>query len=118
MRNIIFFLLFYISISSAKTFSDEELKIAGRALANYQVCSEISSEMGDSVMLSYYSEMYSDSLRESKNHPKIQSDIVFNEQQSSTIKLAKLDRKNLGELCLSRFDPLSRKMQENKLAGK
>lgn len=115
---MLFLLLFYIPVSSAKAFSDEELKTVGRALANYQVCSDISSDMGDSVMLSYYSEMYNDSLRESETYQKTQSDIVFNEQRSSTVKLAKLDRKNLGELCLSRFDLLSRKMQENKLVGK
>lgn len=113
-----FFFLFYVSVSFAEPFSDAQLKTLGRSLANYKACSDIAAEMGDSVMFSYYSEMYNDSLLKRQNHPKNLSDIVAIEQQKSAIKLAKIDRVNLGKLCLSRFDLLSRKMQENKLMDK
>ena len=33
-------------------------------------------------------------------------------------KLGKIDKQSMGQLCLSRFDLLSRKMQEKKLMDK
>ncbi len=112
------FLLFYISTSVAEAITDHELKIVGRSLANYELCSDISSELEDKAMFHYYREMYNDSLRDIKAYQTIQREIIINEQQKSAIKLAKIDRKNFGEFCLSRFDLLSRKMQEKKLVGK
>jgi len=119
MKNIIaLFLLFYLPASFANVLSDEEVKILGRSLANYQICAAISVEMGDPVMLSYYSDMYNDGLLKRNTYPKNKLEMVIAEQQSSATKLAGIDRKSLGELCLSRFELLSRKMQKNKLAGK
>lgn len=119
MKNITaLFLLFYISASFANVLSDEEVKLLGRSLANYQICGDISVEMGDPVMLSYYRDMYNDGLLKRNTYPKNKLEMVIAEQQNSATKLARIDRKSLEELCLSRFDLLSRKIQENKLAGK
>ncbi|WP_019613002.1 hypothetical protein [Psychromonas ossibalaenae] len=116
-RLLIFILLFNIPLAAA-TVNEQDLKILGRALANYQLCSDISVELDDKAMFNYYSEMYKYSLLQVSTYSHNDAEIVSEEQQRSMLKLAKIDRKSLGGLCLSRFDLLSRKMQENKLAAK
>ena len=117
-RILIFCCLLNISLSFADTSSDESLQVYGRALANYQVCAQIAAELGDKTMHSYYSEMFNDSSAEINAYPKSLSAIIFNEFHRSADKLAQIDKQSMGQLCLSRFDLLSRKMQEKKLAAK
>ncbi|WP_028864234.1 hypothetical protein [Psychromonas aquimarina] len=115
---LIFVLLFNAQLLSAAAAAEQDLKILGRSLANYQLCSDISVELDDKAMFNYYSEMYNDSVLELKAYSTAQVKTVTAEQYWSVFKLAAVDRKSVGLLCLSRFDLLSRKMQENKLAGK
>ncbi len=115
---MVIFLLFYISTSAAGANTDLELKTLGRSLANYRLCSDISVELDDKAMFNYYSEMYNDGLLKVAAYSQSGAEMVNKELQMSALKLAKIDRASLGGLCLSRFDLLSRKMQENKLVEK
>ena len=105
----------YYILLSAAPLSDENLKVYGRALANYQVCARIAADLDDKTMLSYYSEMFNDSSVEINTYPKYLSKIVIKEFNRSVDKLSKIDEQSMGQLCLSRFDSLSRKMQKKKL---
>ncbi|MCG6199873.1 hypothetical protein [Psychromonas antarctica] len=117
-KRIGIFLFLYHSIILASAVTDDELKTIGQTLANYHMCSKLSLEMGDKAMLNYYSEMYDDSLLKAQDYQEGQLDIVIVEEKIGMAKLAKIDPENLGQFCLIRFDLLSRKMQEKKLAPK
>jgi len=115
---IIFCCLLTARAASADTLNTENLKVYGRALANYQLCTQIAGELGDKIMLSYYAEMFNDRSAEINAYPERLSAFIYQEFKRSEEQLAKIDRQSMGLLCLSRFDLLSRKMQEKKLAGK
>jgi len=115
---IIFCCLLTACAASAETLNTENLKVYGRALANYQLCAQIAAESADKTMHSYYAEMFNDSSTEINAYPKSQSAIIYHEFTRSAAQLVKIDRRSMGKLCLSRFDLLSRKMQEKKSAGK
>ena len=109
------FLLVSLAVN-AKPLSDQQLKLTGRALANYQLCTGVAKNRSDSAMFHYYNDMYNDSLRAGKLLYIGGVQVIFTEQQKSAIKLAQIDKDSLTQLCLSRFDALSRKMQEQKMA--
>lgn len=115
---IIFCCLLTARSVSADTLNTENLKVYGRALANYQLCAQIAAESGDKAMRSYYADMFNDRSAQIKAYPENLSAVIYQEVKCSEEQLAKIDRQSMGLLCLSRFDLLSRKMQENKLAGK
>ncbi len=98
--------------------SDEQLKITGRALANYQFCKNAAQKSHDPAMFNYYNEMYFDSLQAGRVLPIRQVQIIFDEQKKTAVKLVAIDERSLTELCIRRFDALSRKMQEQKLTEK
>jgi len=100
----------------AKPLSDPDLKITGRALANYQFCANLAKNIEDPAMFNYYNDMYNDSLRAGKHFYIGQVQVIFSEQQKAAIKLAQIDKGSLRLLCISRFDALSRKMQDQKLS--
>lgn len=93
----------------------ESLKVQGRALANYQICTEVAQSMGDLVMASYYAAMFDDSLVAIEKTSKKDSIIIFDEFQRSLDKLSEFAKQSMGKLCLSRFDPLARKIHKDKL---
>lgn len=115
---IIFCCLLIARSASAEALNTENLKVYGRALANYQLCAQIAAESGDKTMHSYYMEMFNDNSVEINAYPKSLSAVIYHELKRSSAQLAKIDRQSMGKFCASRFDPLSRKMQEKKLAGK
>ena len=102
----------------AQPLTAEKLMVSGRALANYQTCSQLAQELGDSAMYGYYSDMFHDSAAIINRYPESQSKIVYGEFTRSMIKFKRLNKMRLGAFCSSRFSLLSRKMQERKLAGK
>ena len=108
------FLLLSISVflSLSTVASEKDLKLTGRSLANYQLCAEISKQLGDTKMEHYYSEMFNDTVLEVRYYPLNESEIIFKEELKSRAKLAKIDTRNMQSLCLNRFDFLSRKMQK------
>ena len=82
----------------------------GRALANYQACSEVSLSIKDDLMFQYYQKMYNDisvSLL-SVNDKDVK--LVYLAWSQSENVLANLNLETLKIICLSRFDELSRKM--------
>jgi len=111
------FLLFSLALD-AKPLSDLDLKITGRALANYQICTDVAKNLQDPAMFNYYNDMYKDSLDAGKLFQIGEVQVIFAEQQKTAIKLAQIDKDSIKLLCISRFDPLSRKMQEQKIAEK
>jgi hypothetical protein len=116
MKNILLLsLVFFITAVNATQITDEELKTSGRALANYHLCADIAKKQNDSTMYYYYNEMYDDSLLGSKMLPIWQVQVIFDEQQKSRQKLAKIDKNSFEKLCLSRFDELTRKIYETKM---
>ncbi|MFT6927418.1 MAG: hypothetical protein ACJAZP_003052 [Psychromonas sp.] len=110
------FLLISLSVN-AKPLSDQQLKLTGRALANYQLCSDVAEDRNDPAMFHYYNDMYNDSLRAGKLLYIGGVQVIFTEQQKTAIKLDQIDKDSITLLCLSRFDGLSRKMQEQKMAA-
>ena len=111
----IFVFLFAYSLAQAEQSRDEQLKMTGRALANYQLCANIAQQRKDPAMFNYYSEMYFDTIQAGKMLPIWQVQIIFDVQQKTAIKLITIDKSSLAQLCISRFDALSRKMQEKKI---
>ncbi|ABM04095.1 hypothetical protein Ping_2358 [Psychromonas ingrahamii 37] len=105
------FLLFSLALN-AQPLSDQDLKIMGRALANYQLCADVAKKQKDPAMFNYYNDMYNDSLRDGKLFYIGQVQLIFSEQQKTAIKLTQIDKESIKGLCISRFDDLSRKMQE------
>lgn len=119
MKILILTVFLLVSLAlDAKPLSEQDLKITGRALANYQLCADVAKNRKDSAMFNYYSDMYNDSLRAGKLFYIGQVYIIFSEQKKTAIKLAQIDKDNLRLLCISRFDTLSRQMQEQKMAEK
>lgn len=119
MKILILTVFLFVSLAlNAKTLSDQQLKITGRALANYQLCADVAKTRQDQAMFNYYRDMYKDSLRAGKLFQIWEVHIIFDEQQKAAMKLAQLDKEAIAQLCLSRFDALSRKMQEQKIRAK
>ena len=82
----------------------------GRALANYQACSEIATDINDEQMFVYYRRMFNDtglSILSFHDEPAKQ---VYSAWGKSEKVLLKIGDKNLQKICLSRFDDLSRSM--------
>ena len=111
-------LFFLFTAVSAEQVTDEQLKTSGRALANYQLCSNVADKRNDQAMFNYYSEMYSDSLQASKMFYIWQVQVIIDLQQETAMKLAAINKNSFAQLCISRFDDLSRKMQEQKIRKK
>jgi len=117
MKILTIIVFLFISVAlQAKQIRDQQLKITGRALANYQLCTDVAEQRKDPAMINYYSEMYADSLRASKMLYIWQVQVIFDEQKKTAIKLTEIDKNSIALLCISRFDDLSRKMQEQKIS--
>lgn len=115
MKILISIVLLFVSLALyAQPLSNQQLKITGRALANYQICTDVAQKSKDPAMYNYYIDMYNDSLRAGKLLYIWQVQVIFSEQQKTAIKLAQIDKSSITLLCISRFDDLSRKMQEHK----
>ncbi|HEY5715274.1 MAG TPA: hypothetical protein VIS54_02580 [Psychromonas sp.] len=106
--------LFVSLLADAKPLSDQQLKITGRALANYQLCANVAQNRKDPAMFNYYRGMYLGSLQAGRMLYIRQVQVIFDEQKKTAVKLAQIDKKSITSLCISRFDALSRKMQEQK----
>ena len=86
----------------------------GRALANYQICSEVSISIKDDLMFQYYQKMFNDisaSLLSINDKDVKQVYLAWNQSEEV---LVNLNLEVLEIMCLSRFDELSRKMLNKK----
>lgn len=95
-----------------------ELQATGKQLANYQACAKVAQNINDPALFHYYNDMFEDSAAAIRFYPLNHSEIVFKAFFQGKTLLTKLDSASFTSLCLSRFDALSRKMQEAKLAPK
>lgn len=117
MKILTLTVLLLVSLAAnAKPLSDQQLKLTGRALANYQLCTGVAKNRNDPAMLHYYNDMYNDNLRAGKLLYIGGVQVIFAEQQKTANKLAQINKGSIEQLCISRFDDLSRKMQEQKLS--
>jgi len=90
----------------------------GRALANYQACSEVSISIKDELMFQYYQKMFNDisiSLLSLNEKGVKQVYLAWNESEEV---LGSLNLETLEIMCLSRFDELSRTMLKNSNSSK
>lgn len=110
---IIALLLFNHSLIWANTTEKQELDELGRSLANYQVCSEIAVIIKDELMFSYYQGMFNDARLHLLTKKAERSKQVYSSWQRSEKVLLKIGEDNLQQVCLSRFDELTRKIQKN-----
>lgn len=82
----------------------------GRSLANYQVCSLVSTAISDEQMFNYYQKMFNDTgLRVLSLNAQLASQVYVAWGKSEKLLLT-IEKKSLQKICLSRFDGLSRKM--------
>jgi hypothetical protein len=98
-------------LSHSLLFADEiKSDELGRSLANYQVCSLISSEIKDQKMHVYYQSMLNDVGLSVLSLQAESAKQVYESWQKSEDVLIKISQQNLKQICLSRFDQLSRQM--------
>lgn len=118
MKVITFLILFFTCLFSwAESSWAENNDEIGRSLANYEVCAQTSVVLDDPQMYFYYKKMFNDiSLRVLALDNRRANQVYEIWRQSEQI-LGKLNSITMQQMCLSRFDDLSRKMI-NKIATK
>lgn len=109
------YLIINCSLVVALPVKTQTLQISGQKLANYYTCSLVAKKVGDKAMRNYYFEMYTDASEEIKSYPKDQSAKIQQQYKFGLSKLGKFSQDSMATFCSSRFDSLSRKMQEKKL---
>ena len=108
----ILLLLFIHPLTWAQKTDFNEL---GRALANYQACSKVAVTIKDDLMFNYYKKMFNDTELALLNINNEQAKHVYSAWDKSEKVLSHIGLHSLQNICLSRFDALSRKML-NKIA--
>jgi len=102
--------------------NDIELKTKGSTLANYDACKSLATQSGDKVMAYYYDEMHrltmAETTLESKVDKQVQVEIIEDEYDKALSILKKINSAGLYQLCLNRFDSVSRQYYTTKLAAK
>ena len=106
MKVITLLILFFICLFS---WADNNNEI-GRSLANYEVCTQISAELEDHQMFFYYKKMFNDSSLQVLSFNNKEAKKVYKVWQESEQTLKKLNGSTMAQMCLSRFDQLSRQM--------
>lgn len=116
MNKYLIVLILLFQSNYAYAGSKENIKTAGDTLANYQVCETLSTQFNDPVMAYYYHDM--------KEMSRIDNEKSFNVSDVSEIEdeyanafsiLNKLNQSSLFQLCLSRFDAVSRQHYKTRL---
>ena len=102
--------------------NDIELKTKGNTLANYDACKSLATHAGDKVMAYYYDEMHrltiTDTTLGGKVDKQLQVEIIEDEYDKALSILKKINSAGLYQLCLNRFDSVSRQYYTTKLASK
>ncbi|WP_354624629.1 hypothetical protein [Psychromonas sp. MME2] len=116
MKLIFAFLLFLSLLSNnVHALANVDLQEDGRQLANYQACAAVAKRINDLALQHYYEEMFEDSASDIRYYPLNESEVVYRTFFKSVKLLKKVAPASMEAICLSRFDALSRKMQEKKL---
>ena len=99
-----------------------ELKALGNTLANYDMCKSLATQSGDKVMAYYYDEMHRLAMTETKLGSEVdkqlQVEIIEDEYYKAFSILKKINSAGLYQLCLNRFDSVSRQYYTTKLSAK
>lgn len=105
-------MLFFFTVSMARANNSDTHEL-GRSLANYKVCSQAAIDIDDYKMGFYYQKMLNDIALSilAFNHTDARE--VYLAWDKSEKVLLKIGKQSLLKICLSRFDPLSRKMISN-----
>ena len=104
---IVLLLLFIHPLTWGNNMSMHEL---GRSIANYQACSKVSIAINDDLMFDYYQSMFNDTSVGLLALKSDQSTLIYAIWDVSEKVLLNIGEQNLRQVCLSRFDELSRKM--------
>ena len=94
-----------------------ELKALGNTLANYDMCKSLATQSGDKVMAYYYDEIHRLAMTETKLGSEVdkQVKIIEDEYDKASSILNKINSAGLYQLCLNRFDSVSRQYYTTKL---
>lgn len=95
------------------------LKTIAHAQANYVRCKSLAKKFDDQVMVYYYDQMLQSSKAENEANSQIynvlQLQTIENEYEKALLILNKVNSASLHQLCLNRFDPVSRQHFQAKL---
>ena len=97
--------------------NNTELKALGNTLANYDKCKSLATQSGDKVMAYYYDEMHRLAMTEAKLESEVdkQAHIIKGEYDKASSILNRINSTGLYQLCLNRFDSVSRQYYTSKL---
>ncbi|MEL0660838.1 hypothetical protein V6255_17020 [Psychromonas arctica] len=95
-----------------------ELKALGNTLANYDMCKSLAIQSGDKVMAYYYDEIHQLAMTETKLGSEVdkQVKIIKDGYDKASSVLNRINSAGLYQLCLNRFDSVSRQYYTTKLA--
>jgi len=117
--SIVLLISLFSFFASAKEQSvlpnQEALKAIGDTLANYDKCLELAESEGDSVMAYYYQDIKQTTLTENSAYNDVERAYINSEYEKGTLLLSKINSAGLYQLCLHRFDSVSRQYYEAKL---
>ncbi len=110
MKFLTISLLMLISLLCSAQASDiGELEL-GRSLANYQACSKVAVSINDEVMVNYYQRMFNDATISMLSINNEEGRLLYSVWDKSEKVLSHIGKQGLQEICLSRFDNLSRSL--------
>ncbi|RBW42751.1 hypothetical protein DS885_14580 [Psychromonas sp. B3M02] len=95
--------------------NQEALKTIGDKLANYEQCQVLAESEGDAVMAYYYQDIKQTTLAENTAYSEAELAYINSEYKKGALLLSHLNSAGLFQLCLNRFDPVSRQYYEAKL---
>jgi len=103
-------------LNAQSVVNEQKLNEVGRALANYQVCESLAKQFNDPVMAFYYAQMTLLSEQESSMLEASQLQSIKDHKHNALSVLHKLNKASLFQLCLQRFDDVSRQHYQKLLA--
>lgn len=105
--------------SSVNSNNNIDLKMIGYTQAHYEMCKSLAKKFDDQVMVYYYGEMLKMNKSEhqvnSVRYDEVQLEVIKSEYRKAFLILNKVNSASLHQLCLNRFDPVSRQHFQSKL---
>lgn len=109
------FSCFALSNEQAVLPDQDVLKTIGDSLANYDKCQRLAENQGDSVMAYYYQDIKQTTLTENTTYNESERAYIDSEYKKGILLLSQINSAGLYQLCLNRFDAVSRQYYEAKL---
>lgn len=105
--------------NSVNSNNNIDLKMIGHTQANYEMCKSLAKQFDDQVMVYYYDQMLKMNKSEhqvnSARYDQTQLEVIKNEYKKAFLILNKVNSASLHQLCLNRFDPVSRQHFQSQL---